>query len=97
MVDAKRPQPALGFIETSSIARGIEALDALLKRATIEVLLTLVVPRGKYLIMIAGGVEEVREAMNAGLSVGGDAVVDHFLIPNVHPQLLPAIKGRVAS
>jgi len=96
LVNTTRPQPALGFIETSSIARGIEALDALLKRTTVEVLLTLVVPRGKYLIMIAGGVEEVREAMKAGLGVAGDAVVDHFLIPNVHPQLLPAIKGRVA-
>ena len=96
MVGATRSQPALGFIETGSIARGIEALDALLKRATVEVLMTVVVPRGKYLIMIAGGVDEVRECLKAGLAVAGEAVIDHFLIPNVHPQLLPAIKGRVA-
>src|SRR6185295_3703955 len=87
--------PALGFIETSSIARGVEALDALLKRASVEVLLTTIVPRGKYLILIGGGVADVEEAMKAGISVADRSLVDHFLIPSVHPQLPAAIKGRV--
>jgi microcompartment protein CcmL/EutN len=89
------PGPALGFIELNSIARGVEALDALLKRTTVEVLMTTIVPRGKYLIMIAGGVAEVEEALKAGLASGERTVVDHFLIPSVHPQLPAAIKGRV--
>jgi microcompartment protein CcmL/EutN len=87
--------PALGFLETGSIARGIEALDALLKKATVEVLMTAIAPRGKYLILITGGIAEVEEAMKAGLASAGATVVDHFLIPSVHPQLTAAIKGRV--
>ncbi len=89
------PGPALGFIETASIARGVLALDALLKRARVEVLLTTVAPRGKYLILFGGGVAEVEEALKAGLESAGKSVVDHFLIPNVHPQLPAAIKARV--
>lgn len=92
---AEPPGPALGFIETSSIARGIEAVDALLKRTTVEVLMTAVAPRGKYLILIGGRVAEVEEAMKAGLASAARTVVDHFLIPSVHPQLPAAIKGRV--
>src|SRR6266571_4938405 len=38
--------PAIGFIETSSIARGIEATDAMLKMAGVELLMTTIVPRG---------------------------------------------------
>jgi microcompartment protein CcmL/EutN len=90
------PGPALGFIETASIARGVEALDALLKRARVAVLLTSVAPRGKYLILFGGGVAEVEEALKAGLETAGAGVVNHFLIPSVHPQLPAAIKGRVA-
>ncbi len=89
------PGPALGFIETSSIARGVLALDALLKRARVEVLMTTIVPRGKYLILMAGGVADVEEAMKAGMEAADRTLVDHFLIPSVHPQLPAAIKGRV--
>lgn len=94
MVDAAMG-PAIGFLELSSIARGVEALDALLKRASVDVLLTTIVPRGKYLILMSGGVADVEEAMKAGVSAADRTLVDHFLIPSVHPQLPAAIKGRV--
>jgi microcompartment protein CcmL/EutN len=42
----------IGFIETSSIAKGIEAVDVMMKMADVELLLTTIIPRGKYLIMI---------------------------------------------
>jgi len=80
--------PAIGLLETSSIARGIDATDAMMKRADVELLMTTIVPRGKYLIMIGGMVADVEAAM-------GSTVVDEFLIQNAHPQLPAAIKGRV--
>ena len=87
--------PAIGFIESRSIAKGIEAADAMLKRAAVELLMTTIVPRGKYLIMVGGAVGDVEQAMIAGLETVGKSLVDHFTIPNAHPQLPPAIKGRV--
>jgi microcompartment protein CcmL/EutN len=87
--------PAIGFLEISSIARGIEATDAMLKRAAVDLLLTTVVPRGKYLVMVGGAVADVDASLRAGLESAEGVVVDHFLIQNVHPQLPGAIKGRV--
>jgi microcompartment protein CcmL/EutN len=87
---------AIGFIESSSIAKGIEATDAMLKRADVELLMTTIVPRGKYLIMVGGSVADVEAAMGAGLDMVAASLVDSFIIPNAHPQLAPAIRGRVA-
>jgi microcompartment protein CcmL/EutN len=87
--------PAVGFLETSSLARGYEALDAMLKKAAVETLMVTAVPRGKLIVMIGGFVADVEASMRAGLESAGNTVVDHFTIQNVHPQLPPAIKGRV--
>jgi microcompartment protein CcmL/EutN len=87
--------PAIAMLETSSIARGIEATDAMLKRASVDLLMTTIVPRGKYLVLIGGDVAEVESAIRAGREIAGNTVLDEFLIQNVHPQLPPAIKGRV--
>jgi microcompartment protein CcmL/EutN len=86
---------SVGFIESSSIAKGIEAVDAMLKKAAVDLLMTTIIPRGKYLIMIGGSVAEVESSMRAGLDTVGSSLLDSFIIPNVHPQLPPAIRGRV--
>jgi bacterial microcompartment shell protein len=88
--------PALGFLETSSIASGIKATDAMMKKANVDLLLTTIVPRGKYLVMVGGPVADVESALQAGRETAGQTVVDEFLIQGVHPQLPAAIKGRVA-
>src|SRR5206468_3164823 len=67
----------------------------MMKTAGVELLMTLIVPRGKFLIMIGGMVAEVESSMAAGREVAGESVVDQFLIQNAHPQLPAAIKGRV--
>jgi microcompartment protein CcmL/EutN len=87
--------PAIAMLEISSIARGVEATDAMLKRADVELLMTTIVPRGKYIVMIGGSVAEVEAALRAGEEIAGNLVLDQFLIQNAHPQLGPAIKGRV--
>ena len=87
--------PSIALLETSSIARGIEATDAMMKRAAVDLLLTTIVPRGKYLVLVGGAVADVEQALRAGLDTAGSSVLDHFLIQNVHPQLPAAIKGRV--
>jgi microcompartment protein CcmL/EutN len=87
--------PAIAFLETSSIAKGVEAVDAMMKRAAVDLLMTTIVPRGKYLIMIGGGVADVESSLRAGLEVAGATALDHFLIQNAHPQLPAAIQGKV--
>jgi microcompartment protein CcmL/EutN len=87
--------PCIGFIESASIAKGIEAIDAMLKMADVELLMTTIIPRGKYLIMVGGSVADVEASLRAGRETAGETVLDHFIIQNVHPELPAAIKGRV--
>jgi microcompartment protein CcmL/EutN len=91
-------EPALALIDFGSIAAGIEAADAMVKRAQIDAITTGTVQPGRYLVLIGGPVGEVEEAVAAGLEVGGAAVLDVVLLPQVHPEVVEAIGGgRVPS
>ena len=85
--------PALGVVEFNSIARGVLANDAMLKKAKIRTLRSGSICPGKYLILIDGEVEEVEQAMKIGCYYGSHYVVDKLFLPHVHPLVLPAIHG----
>ncbi len=86
--------PAIALIEFESIATGILAGDAMVKRAPISFLRTGTVQRGKYLVLIGGDTASVEESLQAGLEVGGAAVVDRVYLPHVHPTVFQAIQGN---
>lgn len=83
--------PAIGLLELTSIARGIVATDAMAKRAAVEVVHSQSVCPGKYFVLVAGDEESVRLALETGVHYAGDYLVDRLVIPQVHPQVLPAI------
>ena len=85
--------PAIGMIETNSIARGIVVHDVMLKKAQIDVVQSNSICPGKYVVFIAGLTADVEEAMGEGLHYGGQAVIDHLIIPNVSETIFPAIIG----
>ncbi|MCG3209742.1 MAG: hypothetical protein FOGNACKC_03369 [Anaerolineae bacterium] len=82
---------ALGLIELRSIARGMNTTDQMLKAANVELLRAHVVCPGKYIILIAGNISDVRAAVDVGERVSPEVVVDHFILPNVHPSIFPAL------
>ncbi len=86
-------EPALALLELDSIAAGIEAGDAMAKRAPIEVLRAGTVHPGKYLVLVGGAVGDVEEALAAGREVGAAAVRDVVFLPNVHPDVVAAMRG----
>jgi microcompartment protein CcmL/EutN len=85
--------PALALIEFSSIAAGIEAADAMIKRAPVEVIKSGTVQPGKYLVLIGGLTADVEESFNAGREMGSSALVDFIFLPHVHPEVVQAIGG----
>ncbi|MEK7390099.1 MAG: BMC domain-containing protein [Elusimicrobiota bacterium] len=87
---------AVGFLESSSIAKGIEACDAMVKMASIKLVKTSIVARGKFIIMVNGPVGEVESAMRAGRESLGKTLVDEVLIRNVHEQVLASLDKRVS-
>ena len=82
---------AIGMIELSSIARGIETCDEMVKAAQVDLLRASTVCPGKYIIIVAGETGDVRASMNEGRKRGAQFVVDELMIPNIHEQLIPAI------
>lgn len=82
---------AIGLIELRSIARGMLTTDIMLKAGEVELLRAHVVCPGKYIILVAGTVSQVNAAIEAGQKVAPEVVVDHFVLPNVHPSIFPAL------
>lgn len=84
---------AIGLVELSCIATGIESADIMAKTADVTILLAKTTCPGKYIVLVGGDVSSVQQAVNAGAELGGVAVIDQFVIPNVHRSILPAISG----
>ena len=95
MTESLQPsfQPALALIELASIAVGIEAGDAMVKRAPVEVLRAGTIHPGKFLVLVTGEVADVEEALAAGLEVGEACLVDSVFLPHVHRQVVAALRG----
>lgn len=85
--------PAIGMIETNSIARGILVHDVMQKKAGIEIVQSNSICPGKYIVFVRGVEADVEEAMSDGMHYGGDAVVDSLYIPNIREEIFPAILG----
>ncbi|NIP87186.1 MAG: BMC domain-containing protein [Planctomycetales bacterium] len=84
---------AVGIVETSSIAKGFEIADTMLKTANLRMVVNRTICPGKYMVLVGGEVAAVNSGVQAGLEVGAHTVVDSFVIPNLHPAVFPAISG----
>lgn len=85
--------PALALLEFNSIAAGILAGDAMVKKAPVETIQSGTVQPGRYLVMVTGDVAPVEEAVNAGRETGQDALREVVFLPNVHPGVVDGISG----
>jgi len=88
--------PSLGMVETSNVVRGIEAADAMLKAAEVELVLNRTVCAGKYVALVQGEVGAVKSSVAAGAAAAADALVDDMVLPHVHPAVVPAL-GNVCQ
>lgn len=87
--------PALGVLELGTIARGIVAADAALKRAPAVLLSSRAVSGGKHLVMLEGGVAEVGEALAAGALAAGDHLLDRLELAAADDQVWPMLGAPV--
>lgn len=84
---------AVGMIEFNSIAAGIEASDQMVKSAQVEPMFFKTICPGKFLAAVCGDVSAVNAAVNAGRAVQSETVVDWFIIPNIHQDVIRAMSG----
>jgi microcompartment protein CcmL/EutN len=86
---------AIGGVELNSLARGFEVADAMLKISRVELILSRSICPGKFIILVGGDVADVNSSVEAGAAKSAHALVDQFVIPNIHPEIFPAIAGGV--
>jgi len=87
---------AIGLIELSSIAKGIEVADVMLKSADVKLLTAKTICPGKYIVMIGGDVAAVNQSVTAGEAISGHLLVDQLVLSNIDASVLPAISGVTA-
>lgn len=84
---------SIGLLELSSVASGFQVADKMLKTAEVELLLSRTICSGKFIVLVGGEVAEVTSSVESGIEQGDAAVIDSFIIPNVHPQVFDALKA----
>ncbi len=93
----KRGMLALGMIETRGLTASIEAADAMLKSADVELVGTVTIGSCLVTVMVQGDVGAVKAATEAGQEAAsriGELVAAH-VIPRPHSsvgEILPFIK-----
>jgi microcompartment protein CcmL/EutN len=65
----------------------------MLKAADVELVLARTICSGKYMVLVRGDVAAVGAAVDAGLVAADFAVIDSFVIANLHESIFPAIAG----
>ena len=82
------PRGALGLIETKGLVGAIEAADAMVKAANVQVLGHREIGGGLVTVMVRGDVGAVKAATDAGAVAAGKAgeVVSVHVIPRPHDE-----------
>jgi len=84
---------AIGLVELNSVAQGFLVCDSMAKKAPIETLEASPICPGKFIVLIAGKVDPVKESLAIGLEIGGKNVIDHLFLPGIHSQVIPAFSS----
>ena len=88
---------ALGMVETRGLVAAIEAADAMVKAANVELIGTEKIGSGLVSVMVRGDVGAVKAAVEAGSSSAGSLgeVIATHVIPRPHAdveKILPTLK-----
>lgn len=88
---------AIGVIELKSIPKGVEAADAALKSAGVEMVSSHPSCPGKYEIILTGSISNVTAAVNHVTSKFEGSVIDSSVIGRIEEQVISALFGTHAS
>ena len=82
-------QEALGMIETKGLIGAIEAADAMVKAANVNLIGTQKIGSGLVTVMVRGDVGAVKASVDAGVSAASSVgeVVSNYVIPRPHTEV----------
>lgn len=83
---------AIYIAEYSSIPVGIDAVDRMVKRASMTIIYAKPICIGKFLIVMGGEVDNLREAQAEVASAGEKRLIQQYLLTNAHEDILAYFK-----
>ena len=84
---------AIGVIELKSIPKGVEATDAALKSAGVQVLASHAACPGKFEIILTGSISNVTAAVSHVLAKFEGHVIDSSIMGRIDEQVISALFG----
>lgn len=87
---------SLGMVELSSISRGIVVTDSMVKASNVEIVSSVSICPGKYIVVISGDVAAVENSVRVGVESAEEFIVDSFVLPKVHQGVIPALTSSCA-
>ena len=88
---------SIGVIELKSVPKGVEATDAALKSAGVEMVSAHPACPGKYEIILTGSISNVTASIDHVLEKFGDYVIDSSVMGRIDEQVITALFGTQKS
>ena len=85
----------LGLVESKSIAAGVELADGMMKVANVELVRAATICSGRYMIYVSGDRQAVETSVRFA-EESGRGLTGSFVISNVSPQVMNALKRGIA-
>jgi microcompartment protein CcmL/EutN len=86
--------PAITAFEISSIALGYTLVDKAVKKAPVKILEGAPLTPGKFFILLNGDEASIEECRAEIKLLVGQNIIDEVYIPQLHPEVLPALYSQ---
>ncbi|WP_027182301.1 BMC domain-containing protein [Oleidesulfovibrio alaskensis] len=83
----------IGCVELNSVAMGMHTADEMVKAAEVELVVARPTCPGRYIAIVAGDTGAVKSSVETGCRIGGEMLVDSFVLASVHSDVIPALGG----
>lgn len=88
---------SIGALEFRSISKGIEVSNEIVKKANVEIIYFKTICPGKFLVIVTGDEGEVNEAIDYGVMIAENTLVDSFKVHAVSTHIIAAFKNKYDS
>lgn len=85
---------SIGAIEFRSISKGIEVSDFMVKKSEVEIIYFKMICPGKFIVIINGNEDAIKEAIECGCELGTNQIVDKFIVNAVHTDIINGLKNK---
>ena len=86
---------ALGVAEFRSIAKGIEMLDEMTKKANVKIVENRIVCIGRFFVIVSGDVADVTAAIDTLDGLPDSELIGCKVIPRLEPGVTERINGKI--